>query len=176
MRQWTGSTLLQITACRLFDTKPLPQPMQPYCQLDLSTLISMKLQAKYNIFIRENTFENIVCEMAAILCRGDELTSPPLWWRIYASVNRVSIGSDNGLSPIRRQAIIWTSAWLLSIEPLGTNFSEILTRIRKVSFTKMHLKISSAKRRPFGPRVDELDTPLRYCMLKPWNVLMNYMI
>ena len=24
----------------------------------------------------------------------------------YASVNRVSIGSDNGLSPIRRQAII----------------------------------------------------------------------
>ena len=26
--------------------------------------------------------------------------------RIYASVNRVSIGSDNALSPIRRQAII----------------------------------------------------------------------
>ena len=26
--------------------------------------------------------------------------------RIYASVNRVNIGSDNGLSPIRRQAII----------------------------------------------------------------------
>ena len=26
--------------------------------------------------------------------------------RIYASVNRVSIGSDNGLSPVRRQAII----------------------------------------------------------------------
>ena len=26
--------------------------------------------------------------------------------RIYASMNRVSIGSDNGLSPIRRQAII----------------------------------------------------------------------
>ena len=26
--------------------------------------------------------------------------------RIYASVTRVNIGSDNGLSPIRRQAII----------------------------------------------------------------------
>ena len=26
--------------------------------------------------------------------------------RIYASVSRVSIGSDNGLSPIRHQAII----------------------------------------------------------------------
>ena len=27
-------------------------------------------------------------------------------WRIYASLNWVIIGSDNGLSPVRRQAII----------------------------------------------------------------------
>ena len=39
------------------------------------------------------------------------------------------IGSDNGLSPVRRQAIIWTNAWLLFIGPLGTNFSEILIEI-----------------------------------------------
>ena len=44
-------------------------------------------------------------------------------------MNRVSIGSDNGLSPIRRQAIIQTNAGLLSIGPLGTNFSEISTKI-----------------------------------------------
>ena len=31
-------------------------------------------------------------------------------WRIYASLNWVIIGSDNGLSPVRRQAIIWTNA------------------------------------------------------------------
>ena len=31
---------------------------------------------------------------------------PPPSYRIYASVNWVSNGSDNGLSPIRRQAII----------------------------------------------------------------------
>ena len=36
------------------------------------------------------------------------------------------IGSDNGLSPGRRQAIIWTNAAILLIGPLGTNFSEIL--------------------------------------------------
>ena len=30
-------------------------------------------------------------------------------------MNRVSIGSDNGLSPIRRQAIIWTNAAILLI-------------------------------------------------------------
>ena len=39
------------------------------------------------------------------------------------------IGSDNGLSPGRRQAIIWTKAGILLIEPLGTNFSEILIEI-----------------------------------------------
>ena len=35
------------------------------------------------------------------------------------------IGSDNGLSPGRRQAIIRTNAGILLIGPLGTNFSEI---------------------------------------------------
>ena len=35
------------------------------------------------------------------------------------------IGSDNGLSPGRRQAIIWTNARILLIWPLWTNFSDI---------------------------------------------------
>ena len=39
--------------------------------------------------------------------------------------NLAIIGSDNGLSPGQPQAIIWTSAGILSIGPLGTNFSEI---------------------------------------------------
>ena len=50
--------------------------------------------------------------------------------RIYASEYRVGIRSDNGLSPIRRQAIILTNAGLLSFEPLGTNFCEILIKIQ----------------------------------------------
>ena len=37
----------------------------------------------------------------------------------------IIIGSDNGLPPDRRQAIIWTNAGLLSIEPLRTYFSQI---------------------------------------------------
>ena len=40
------------------------------------------------------------------------------------------IGPDNGLSPGRRQAIIWTNSGMLSIEPLGTNFSEIFIKIQ----------------------------------------------
>ena len=61
-----------------------------------------------------------------------------------------SIVSDNGLSPSRRQAIIWTNAGILLIGPLGTNFSENLFRIQIFSFKKMHLKMSSGKCRPFG--------------------------
>ena len=59
------------------------------------------------------------------------------------------IGSDNGLSPGRRQAIIWTNAGILFIEPLGTNFSEIFIEILTFSFKKMRLKVSSGKWRPF---------------------------
>ena len=59
------------------------------------------------------------------------------------------IGSDNGLGPTRRQAIIWTNAWVLLIEQLGTNVSEIIIEIITFSFAKMRLRVSSAKRRPF---------------------------
>ena len=63
--------------------------------------------------------------------------------------NLASHGPDNGLSPGRRQAIIWTDLGILLIGPLGTNFSEILIDIYTFSFTKMHLKMSSAKWHPF---------------------------
>ena len=39
--------------------------------------------------------------------------------------NLATIGTDNGLLPGRRQAIIWTNAGILLIGLLGTNFSEI---------------------------------------------------
>ena len=60
-----------------------------------------------------------------------------------------TIGSDNGLPLGQRQAIIWTIAGILLIGPLGTNFSEILIGIRTFSLKKMHLKMASAKWRPF---------------------------
>ena len=59
------------------------------------------------------------------------------------------IVSDNGLSPGRRQAIIWTNAGILLIGTLGTNFSKILIEYHSFSFKEMHMIMSSAKRRPF---------------------------
>ena len=74
-----------------------------------------------------------------------------LWIQVpHICVGKLTIiGSDNGLSPGRRQAIIWTNAGILLIGPLGTNFSEILIAIETFSFKKMHLKMSSAKWHPF---------------------------
>ena len=63
---------------------------------------------------------------------------------IYVSKLTI-IGSDNGLSPEQRQAIIWTNAGILLIGPLGTNFSEILIEFQTFSLKKIRLKMSSAK-------------------------------
>ena len=73
------------------------------------------------------------------------------WCRVtHICVCKITIiGSDNGLSPGRRQAIIWTNAGIWSMGPLGTNFSEILIETHTFSFRKMHLKMSSGKRQPF---------------------------
>ena len=59
------------------------------------------------------------------------------------------IGSDNGLSPGWRQAIIWTNAPILLIPTLGIDFSEILSEIYTYSFKKMHLKNLSVKWQQF---------------------------
>ena len=71
------------------------------------------------------------------------------------------IGPDNGLSPGRRQTIVWTNAGILLIGPLVTNFSEILIKIHTFLFKKMHFKMSSGKLRPFCLGLDVLTTTKR---------------
>ena len=73
------------------------------------------------------------------------------WGRVtHICVGNLNIiGSDNGLSPGWRQAIIWTNAGILLIWPLGTNFSEISIDIQTFSCKKIHFKMSSGKWWPF---------------------------
>ena len=68
------------------------------------------------------------------------------WGRVtHISVgNLTKIGSCNGLSPARRQAIIWTNDGILSIGTLGTFFKELI-EIRTFSLKQTHLEMSSAK-------------------------------
>ena len=79
------------------------------------------------------------------------VTSLTHWGRVtHICVSKLTIiGSDNGLSPERHQAVIWTNAGILLNRRLGTNFSEILIGNQTFSFKKMHLEMSSAKWRPF---------------------------
>ena len=74
------------------------------------------------------------------------------WGRVthICVVKFTIIGSDNGLAPGRRQAIIWTNAGILLIGPSGTNFSETLIEIQTFSLKKIRLKISSEKCGPFS--------------------------
>ena len=87
------------------------------------------------------------------------------WGRVmHICVGKLTIiGSDNGLSPTRRQAIIRTNAGMLLIGTLGTKFSEILSEIHTFSFIWMHLKMSSGKWRPFCLGLNELTA--NYCLL-----------
>ena len=68
---------------------------------------------------------------------------------IYASPAQAIIASDNGLSPVRRQATIWTNAAILSIiDHKEHNSVKFYLRIQKFSLKKMHLKMLSGKWRP----------------------------
>ena len=101
------------------------------------------------------------------------------WGQVmHICVNKITIiDSDNGLSPSRRQAIIWTNTGILLIGPLGTNFSEILIEIHTTSFKKLHLEMSSGKRRPFCLGLNVLikktiigslfEPMLVYCQVNP---------
>ena len=95
------------------------------------------------------------------------------WGRVtHICVSKLTIiGSDDGLAPTRRQAVIWTNARILLIRPLGTNFNEMFIEIQTSSFMKMHLKVSSAKLRPFRLSLNVLiylssDT-------KPWQIWLH---
>ena len=111
-------------------------------------------------YILPTTFSNACCCNFYILLQISQSwgssqqhisTGLTHWGRVtHICVGKLTIiDSDNGLSPGRRQAIIWTNAVIFLMEPLGTNFNEILIGIQTFSFKKMHLKMASAKWRPF---------------------------
>ena len=112
-------------------TRPLPEPVL----IIIKGGLWLSFESNFSLLM------NIICNVISEIAR---LTH---WGRVthICVCNLTIIGWNNGLSPGRRQAIIWTNA---GIGSLGTN-SEILIEIHALSFEKMHLKRSSAKWRPF---------------------------
>ena len=102
----------------------------------IDTCIHQCLFSDGRIGNRIETWGDILLINASAIC----LVAPVLthWGRVthICVGNLTIIGSVNGLSPGRRQAIIWNNAGLLLIEPLGTDFSEISIGIQTFSFQK----------------------------------------
>ena len=91
------------------------------------------------VYCIEKTLYNDIC-----------ITHWTCWGRVTHMVRKLAkVGSDNGLSPNRRQAIIWTSVILLLIGSLGTSFRKIWIKIQQFSYKKINLKMLSAKWQPF---------------------------
>ena len=70
MRQWTGSGFVQIMACRLVGTKLLSEPCWNIVNWTLVNKLQWNSNRNTKFFIHGNEFENVVCEIAAILSRG----------------------------------------------------------------------------------------------------------
>ena len=140
-------------------TKPLPEPMLIKHWWSLVTFTWGQFHRKHSvdlslIWVWENLIQNY-----SHFSQG-----PPHWGQVmHIFVSKLTIiGSDNGSSPGWRQTIIWTNDGMLLIRPLGTNFSEILSKIHTFSFKKMHLKTLSAKWRPFCLGLIGLNMPAAF--------------
>ena len=88
MRQWTGSSLVQVMACRLFGAAPLSEPILAYCQLDssLGTYFSEILIRILSFSFMKMQLKMLSAKMAAILSWGrwvnHSSTSPINIWDI----------------------------------------------------------------------------------------------
>ena len=103
MRQWIGSALVQIMACRLCGAKPLSKPTLGYCQLDRQEQTSVEFSVK-NMHIKMSS-----ARMVAILSRGrwvigidtkiEVIVVSPTTWEAHHSPRAQPEGAARGRSP-----------------------------------------------------------------------------
>ena len=156
------SRMLRIPSTTGLNITTRPSPRHLRCRQDL------RLQNVWLTNIRRNSTSRSWTDGAThsryrarfVWSYRDLLT---YWGRVtHICIGKLTIiGSDNDFSPGQRQAIIWTNAGLLLIGPLRTNFSEIISEIHSFSFKKMHLKMASAKWRPFCFGLNVLDSKIQ---------------
>ena len=72
MRQWTGSSLVQLMACRLIGAKPLPEPVLAYCHLDSWKHISVKFESEvYHFHSRKHNWKcRLPKWLVQIICKS----------------------------------------------------------------------------------------------------------
>ena len=83
MRQWIGSALVQIMACRLFGTKPLSKPVLGYYRMDPYEHTSVKFESNTKLFIHEKQLKTSSFE------RGDGLRNTKIS-RKFPTINSMT--------------------------------------------------------------------------------------
>ena len=108
-----------------------------------------------------------LCEFEYFELSSKYCHSKWVWPKVHCNLNSFPHNAAymrrwTGWALVQRQAITQTNPdFSLIIGHLGRNLSETRIKIWRFSFKKMHLKISSAKWRPFCPGEDELkEQPL----------------
>ena len=108
-----------------------------------------------------NISEKIYCVVTRLPCVSQHWYPcwQDVWWTYFLNSKRIidsylhhPITSDSGdaLSPVWCQAVTSTNAKLSSLQPLGTSFSEIWSKVQKLSFKLMYLKMLPIKCQPFS--------------------------
>ena len=99
MPQWIGSALVKIMACSVA-AYSAPSHYLNQCCVIVNWTLRNKLQWNSNqnikLFIHENAFENIVCDMVAILSWGRWVNARGHWFRWW-------------LGAVRQQASAWAN-------------------------------------------------------------------
>ena len=114
VRQWNGSSLVQVMACCLFGGKPLPEPMLVYCQLNSSKQVSVIFEFEfYHFHTRKYIWK----------CRL------PKWWP-FCPGGDGSIRSDHWIIIIYHHIIM---KYTLKIIDSQISFSQIPQCIGQVS-------------------------------------------
>ena len=142
-------------ACRLVSPKPLSEPMLEYYIVNWTLWNKLRWNLNRNSYF---SFKKMHLQMSSgkfwpfcpslnVLTHwnlGAVVMILTHWGRVtHICVCKLAIiCSNNGLSPGRRQVIIWTNVGILSIGPMVTNFSKILIGIQIFSLKKMHVRFT----------------------------------
>ena len=110
----------------------------------------------------KNTYNSLTGLIVSKYC--ERFVFPEGSCRIYAPLNWAVLGSGNGLSPARRQAIIWTNDDILSIGFPVTNFSETWIKIHQFLSRKNSWKCRLRDSRAC-PRVNDFKLSTCICIM-----------
>ena len=143
----------------------------------------------YHPIIVDCLHDEIIC-VNFLLCRpfmhriNSTVNSKHIWLTHWGRVTHIcisdltSIGSDNGLLPVRCQAIMWTSPGILLIGPLGTIFNEISNWIPYIfiqenAFGNVVWKMVAILSRP--QCVNQVRSSNAWCHHESWSTMIQVM-